>query len=116
VKIRIRDLPPKTRLYSDRTACRHHYHCCDTAVVTPAYLKISSESAFDATTREIQDAFAHARERAVANDATVTLSFDPQSETLLVSVQPPAPPVDQRLPCRQALMGRRSPVGVWSRR
>src|ERR1041385_4781425 len=66
-----------------------------TSVIVPAYSQFADKARFDATAVDIQDAFAHARERAVANDTVVTLSYDPQSETFVVTSTPPPPPTDQ---------------------
>jgi prepilin-type N-terminal cleavage/methylation domain-containing protein len=66
-----------------------------TCVVVPAYARFLQKARFDGVAQDIQDAFAFAKERAVANDTTVTLTFDPQSETFTVNVTPPPPPADQ---------------------
>lgn len=66
-----------------------------TSILVPAYGRYLEKARFDSVIHEVQDAFAYAREKAVANDTTVMLSYDPQSETFIATVTPPPPPTDQ---------------------
>ncbi len=65
------------------------------SVVVPAYNHFLTTARFTEATREIQDLFAYAREQAITRDTTVTLQFDPHSETFLVQATPPPPVADQ---------------------
>ena len=64
-------------------------------VLVPSYGRFYARAKFDATTRDVQDVFAYAREQAIAKDAPATLTFDPGSETFAVNVTAPPPPNDQ---------------------
>jgi prepilin-type N-terminal cleavage/methylation domain-containing protein len=65
------------------------------SVVVPSYSRFLAKSRFEGTTRDIQDLFAYAREKAITQDTTATLTYDPQSETFTVMVTPPPPQTDQ---------------------
>ncbi len=43
----------------------------------------------------MRDLLTYAREQAIANDTTATVTFDPQQGALAVTVAPPPPPTDQ---------------------
>jgi prepilin-type N-terminal cleavage/methylation domain-containing protein len=62
------------------------------AVVVPSYTGLYARARFDSATKEVQDVFAYARERAVSTDTTVTLAFDQSNETFVVHTDP-APPI-----------------------
>jgi prepilin-type N-terminal cleavage/methylation domain-containing protein len=65
------------------------------SAVVPAWAKFWARTQFDAMTREVQDVFAYAREQAITNDTPSTVRFDPQSETLTVTITQPPPVTDQ---------------------
>ncbi len=66
-----------------------------TSIVVPAYARFYARASFDGQVRQVQDAFAYAREQALERDATVTLEFSPQTESFDITLQPPTPPTDQ---------------------
>ena len=66
-----------------------------TSVIVPAYARFYARANFDGQVRQVQDVFGYAREQALQRDTTVTLNFNPQSESFDVTLLPPTPPNDQ---------------------
>jgi prepilin-type N-terminal cleavage/methylation domain-containing protein len=65
------------------------------SIVVPSYSRFMARANFDGATRNVRDLFAYAREQAVVNDTTVTVRFEPQSQTFAAIVTPPPPQADQ---------------------
>ena len=66
-----------------------------TAMLVPAYSRYYVRQRFDASVGDVQDAFAYAREQALAKDAPVTLVYDAQSDSFAINLSPLPPPSDQ---------------------
>ena len=64
------------------------------SIVVPAYSRFLERTRFNGVVSDIVDLFADARERAIAKDTTVTVSFNPASMTFALDVQPPPRPRD----------------------
>lgn len=65
------------------------------AAILPSYVRFLAKTRFESDVREVRDLCAHARDRAVARDATVALSFDAATQTFAVVVPTLPPPSDQ---------------------
>ncbi len=65
------------------------------AAVLPAYGRFLDKTRFENEVREVRDLCAHARDRAVARDTIVSLSFDAATQAFAVIVPTLPPPSDQ---------------------
>jgi prepilin-type N-terminal cleavage/methylation domain-containing protein len=63
--------------------------------IVPAYSRLWAKSRFRTSVEEVRDAFLFARERAVASDSSVIVMFNPQEQSLTVTVAPALPVMDQ---------------------
>lgn len=65
------------------------------AILVPAYGRFYIRQSFEAGVGDVQDAFAYAREQALAKDAPVTLVYDAQSDSFTINLTQLPPPADQ---------------------
>ena len=64
------------------------------SIVVPAYGRYWVGVRLQAKAAEIQDLFAYAREQAVTQDTTATLTFHPQGQVFTLTFDPAPPPSD----------------------
>lgn len=65
------------------------------AAVVPAYGRLAARTRFENDVREVRDLCAYARERAIARDTVVPMTFDAQTQTFAVEVPATPMPTDQ---------------------
>lgn len=64
------------------------------SIVVPSYDHLWLGSRFDMAVADIQDVFAYAREKAIENDTTTTVSFDSKNQNFIVQVTTLPPQTD----------------------
>lgn len=65
------------------------------ATMVPAYARFWSKTRFNGTVAQVRDCFVNARQQAILNDTSATVSFDARSQTFVVTVAPPPTQFDQ---------------------
>ncbi|HLV80780.1 MAG TPA: prepilin-type N-terminal cleavage/methylation domain-containing protein [Chthonomonadaceae bacterium] len=64
------------------------------SIIVPAYARYWTGVRLQAKAAEIRDLFAYAREQAVQQDTTATLTFHPQTQVFTLTFDPAPPPSD----------------------
>ncbi len=65
------------------------------SAIVPAYGRFLAKTRFESEVREVRDLCAHARDRAIARDTTISMTFDAATQTFAVVVPTIPPPSDQ---------------------
>ncbi len=73
------------------------------SAIVPAYGKFLARTRFEGEVREVRDLCAHARDRAIGRDTTISLTFDAATQTFAVIVPTLPPPADQPIAFNNAV-------------